>query len=196
MKRLFDIAFSLLGIILLSPVFFILSILVLFSSRGNIFFLQERIGKNLKPFKIIKFRSMYSTQKIGTHVTGYNDPRVTPLGRFLRKTKLDEIPQLFNILTGKMSFVGPRPESVKYLNKINEKDRIIFSVRPGLTDFATLVFSQEERLFKGKENIEEYYVNTLLPRKIKLCLKYIHERSMLVDIKIILETLRKILTRR
>ena len=196
MKRLFDILFSLLGILLLSPLFLVLSILVLFSSRGNIFFLQERIGKNLKTFKIIKFRTMYSTNKPGVHITGYNDPRVTRIGRFLRKTKLDEIPQLFNILCGKMSFVGPRPESVKYLNSIDEQNRLIFSVKPGLTDYATLVFSQEERLFKGRDNVEDYYINVLLPRKIKLCLKYINEQSMLVDIKIILATIKKILTRR
>lgn len=198
MKRLFDIFFALLGVILLLPVFIVISLIILFTSKGGIFFIQKRIGKNLKPFNIIKFRTMYKNRENteSSHITGYKDTRITKIGRFLRKHKFDELPQLINILIGKMSFVGPRPESYKYLSAFNEEAKKIFSVKPGLTDFSSIVFSNEEKMFQGKNNIEEYYIKTLLPRKINLCLKYINEQSILIDIKIIMKTIKKIFNHR
>jgi len=193
LKRFLDIVLSFFGLIILSPLLLIIGILVFFTSRGGIFFLQERIGRNLKPFKIIKFRSMYSGSHKRGDLTSYNDKRITSIGKFIRKFKLDEIPQLINILKGDMSFVGPRPETYKYLDVFTEENKKVFSVRPGLTDYASIVFSQEEKFFINKDDVEKYYINTILPKKIKLSLKYIEEQSFSVDLAILLKTLKKVL---
>ncbi len=194
MKRLFDIFLSFIGLLLLSPILLLIAILVKLSSKGTVFFTQIRIGKNFKPFKLYKFRSMIiSDPKAGLPITSADDPRITKIGKILRKTKLDEIPQLLNVLIGDMSFVGPRPEVEKYISLFKNEYRIILSIKPGITDYAAIEFSNEEQILKKYSNPEEGYIKEILPKKIELYKKYLNDYSFKGDIKIIFATIYKIL---
>ncbi len=188
-KRIFDIIFSLFGLVVLSPLFLVIAFLIVLDSKGGIFFLQERIGRYGQPFKIFKFRTMYKdAEKKGQLTVGSRDPRITKVGYWLRKTKMDELPQLINVLKGDMSFVGPRPEVKKYVDLYNEEQKQVLNVRPGITDFASIVFRNENDLLAGSNDPERLYVEKIMPTKLKLNMKYIEDRNLLLDVKIILKT--------
>lgn len=192
-KRLFDILFSILGIIILSPFLLIISVIILFTSAGNAFYRQIRVGKNGKEFKLIKFRTMRKgADKSGQLTVGMRDSRITAIGYYLRKYKLDELPQLFNILAGQMSFVGPRPEVPKYVALYDAEQRKVLNVKPGITDYASIVYSEENELLTKAENPEDLYISKVMPAKLKLNMRYINEMSFVTDIKVILKTIRKI----
>ncbi|HHT9130649.1 MAG TPA: sugar transferase, partial [Candidatus Brocadiaceae bacterium] len=163
MKRLFDIFLSSIGLILFSPLFAAVSILIKLGSAGPIFFTQKRIGKNFKPFYLYKFRTMVQDAPTkGLSITVDCDPRITRIGRLLRKTKIDELPQLWNVLKGNMSLVGPRPEVRRYVSKYRKDYKEILKIRPGITDGASLIYSNEEAILKGKKDPEAYYIHILL----------------------------------
>jgi lipopolysaccharide/colanic/teichoic acid biosynthesis glycosyltransferase len=194
MKRLFDIIFSIIILLLGLPFFIIISILILFDGDINIFFIQERIGKNKIPFKLYKFRSMKTnSEKNGQITIGAKDSRITNIGYYLRKYKIDEFPQLLNVLMGHMSIVGPRPEVDKYVKLYSNEQNQILSVKPGLTDLASISYFEENKLLGESDNPEETYINEVMPEKIKLSLEYIDNQSFINDIKIILSTIRRIL---
>lgn len=192
-KRIFDIVFSLTGILLLSPLFVIISILILIDSSGAIFYKQIRIGKNGKKFGLLKFRTMRpDSDKKGLITVGGKDPRVTRVGHFLRKYKLDELPQLFNILLGDMSFVGPRPEVEKYVELYDEKQLKVLDVKPGLTDYASLAYINESDILGQSDDPEKTYIEEVMPDKLKLNLEYINDQSFTTDMKVIGKTILKI----
>ena len=192
-KRVFDFTASLFGLVLLFPVFVVIAFLIKVSDGGKVFFRQTRVGQNGKPFKIYKFRTMVEgAERMGAQVTKEDDPRITKIGRFLRKYKLDELPQLINVLKGEMSLVGPRPEVPKYVNFFKEDYKEILKVKPGITDFASLEYKDENVLLKGTENPEEVYLKEVLPKKIEYYKKYVREMSFLTDLKLILRTVVEI----
>jgi len=193
MKRLLDVFFSTIGLILLLPIFLIIAIFIRFDSPGPVFFGHGRVGKNFKPFELYKFRSMSANApEKGPSITVGGDSRVTRVGRLLRKTKLDEIPQLINVLKGDMSLVGPRPEVPKYVEMFRDEYRDILQVRPGITDYATIEFRDEEAVLKGYKNPEEGYVRDVLPRKMELYRKYLKNKGLMTDIGLVFRTLWKI----
>lgn len=195
LKRLFDILFSLLLIILLLPVLVIIGILVKLDSMGPVFYLQTRVGKNNRDFKLFKFRTMYvDADKKGLLTVGHRDSRITRVGYNLRRYKIDELPQLFNVLIGDMSVVGPRPEVRKYVDMYNERQQKVVTVRPGITDFASIRFVNENELLKNAENPEKLYIDEIMPAKLELNLKYIENRHFFKDLKIILLTAKAIFT--
>lgn len=188
-KRCFDIILSIIGLVVLFPALLIIAILTLFDSKTPVFFLQSRVGYHNKDFKIFKFRTMEKgSENKGLLTLGDNDPRVTKIGYFLRKYKLDELPQLANVLIGDMSFVGPRPEVRKYVDMFPKEYSIILSTKPGITDLASVAFRNEAELLKHAVNAEEYYTQVILPKKLNLHKKYIANRNLIFDIKIILKT--------
>lgn len=192
-KRLFDVFFSTLGILILSPVLLIISFLIKLDSKGNILYLQNRVGKSGKIFRILKFRTMVTNaDKLGLLTLGDGDNRITKVGRILRKTKLDEIPQLFNVFLGEMSFVGPRPEVKKYVNLYTNAQKEILKLKPGITDYASIKYIDESVILGNSEDPEKTYINTIMPHKIKLNKKYLYKQSLVYDIKIIFLTLFKI----
>jgi lipopolysaccharide/colanic/teichoic acid biosynthesis glycosyltransferase len=192
-KRFFDTLLSIFGIILFSPLLLMISLAIKIADKGPIFYSQIRIGQNFRKFRLFKFRSMITdADNNGFFITHKGDPRITPVGKFLRKYKLDEFPQLINVLMGDMSFVGPRPEVEKYVEKFREDYKYILSVKPGLTDFASLEYIDEEEILKKFSNIDESYVDEILPKKIELYKKYISEISFKTDQKIIFKTLFKL----
>jgi lipopolysaccharide/colanic/teichoic acid biosynthesis glycosyltransferase len=189
-KRLFDITFAALGLLVLSPLLPLLAIAVKLSSRGPVLFRQQRIGQGGRPFYIVKFRSMVeNAEDLGLGLTRDGDPRITAMGRFLRRTKLDELPQLWNVLRGEMSFVGPRPEVPAYVAKYTAVQREILKCRPGITDMATMHFRDEEILLRGAKDVEEFYLQYCLPKKIDLNRHYAQQAGLLQDVWIILQTL-------
>ena len=193
MKRLFDIFFSALGIIICIPFFIIAAILVKLDSSGPILFTQERIGKDFIPFKIYKFRTMKKVgEQDGPKITIKGDNRITRIGRLLRKYKIDELPQLFNVLKGDMSIVGPRPEISEYVNLFKTAYGKLLSIRPGITDPASICYSNEEILLSGSDNWEENYRKIVLPEKIKLSLQYVDNHSIITDLRLIVKTFLKI----
>ena len=187
-KRLFDIIFSFLGLILLLPLFIIVSILIKVDSSGPIFFLQERVGLNGKYFKIIKFRSMKVNHNDSLTVTLKNDKRITRIGRKLRKYKIDEIPELMNVLIGDMSFVGPRPDVPGYTDLLKGNDRNILKLRPGITSSASIKYSNEEQLLLEQEDPIAYNNDVIFPDKVKMNLNYYENNNIWIDIKIIFAT--------
>jgi lipopolysaccharide/colanic/teichoic acid biosynthesis glycosyltransferase len=191
MKRGFDIVVSLTALILLIPLMVVAATIIKLDSEGPVFFRQERIGKGFRPFWIYKFRTMQQAP-IGLQVTVGNDPRITRVGWFLRQTKIDELPQLINILRGEMSFVGPRPEVPQYVQLFQQEYQEILTVRPGLTDLASLKYRDEAALLAQSENPEEEYRMRVLPDKIELAKDYLRQASLLFDLKIILKTLFKL----
>lgn len=188
-KRLFDIIFSLLGIIFLLPVFIIVSILIKIDSSGPIFFLQERVGLNGKLFKIIKFRSMKEDHKNSLTVTLENDKRITRIGKKLRKYKIDEIPELINVLVGDMSFVGPRPDVPGYADLLKGNDRNVLKLRPGITSLASVKYSNEEQLLMAQKDPIAFNNDVIFPDKVKMNLNYYENNNIWIDIKIIFATL-------
>lgn len=186
-KRAFDILCSFLGLTVLSPVLLVVSVLVAVTSPGGVFFRQERIGKDGKPFRIFKFRSMRK-DNAGLKITTGNDRRITPVGRFLRKSKIDELPQLINVLVGDMSFVGPRPEVADYVNLYTPYQRQVLLVRPGITGLASIRFRNENDLLTASDDPNRTYVEQIMPRKIDLDLEYIPHASVFYDIKLIFQT--------
>lgn len=186
-KRAFDILCSFLGLTVLSPVLLVVSVLVAVTSPGGVFFRQERIGKDGRPFRIFKFRSMRK-DNAGLKITIGNDSRITPVGRFLRKSKIDELPQLINVLVGDMSFVGPRPEVADYVNLYTPYQRQVLLVRPGITGLASIRFRNENDLLTASDDPNRTYVEQIMPRKIDLDLEYIPRASVFYDIKLIFQT--------
>ena len=194
-KRCFDILISVLGLIVLSPLFIIILLLIRLESKGNPLFKQLRVGKNRKPFYMYKFRSMSeNAEKSGFITVGNNDNRITGMGHILRKYKLDELPQLINVLTGEMSLVGPRPEVQKYVDIYTSEQLNVLSVKPGITDYASIEYSNESELLAATSNPEQLYTQEILPAKLTLNLKYIQEQSFFTDFKIILKTVFKIIS--
>lgn len=191
-KIIFDFFAALIGIIILSPVLIIVSISIKIDSPGNIMFLQKRVGKGGKIFSIYKFRTMVTdAEKIGKQITIGKDNRITKVGAFLRKYKIDELPQLFNVLKGDMSLVGPRPEVPKYVALYNEEQRKVLSVRPGITDLASLKYSDENDILGKVENPEEYYINVIMKDKLSLNLEYIEKSNLFFDISLVIKTILK-----
>lgn len=192
MKRLFDLVLSICGILFLLPFFIIVSILIKLDSDGDVIFKQTRVTKDGKEFKIFKFRTMRpNTEKQGQITIGA-DNRITSIGRFLRKTKLDELPQLFNIVMGDMSFVGPRPEVPKYVRMYTKDQKEILKVRAGITDYASIYFSNESEILGKQKEPEKFYIEKIMPYKIELNKKYIKEAGLITDIKIIFLTIFKV----
>ena len=192
-KRVFDIIASIIGIILLLPVFVIIGLWVKLSSKGSIFFVQKRVGKDFKEFNLYKFRSMVvGAESKGPGVTSKDDARITKVGRFIRSTKIDELPQLFNVLKGDMSLVGPRPELKKFVDAKKEEYKKVLSIKPGITDNAAIEFRDEENIMSRYEDKEKAYIDIVLPQKIKFYYKYLDNVSFTNDIKLILKTLRVI----
>ena len=190
-KRLFDILASLFGILVMAIPMIIISIAIKLDSKGPVFFKQKRVKKNNKDFTILKFRTMVvDAPKLGMTITVGDDPRITKVGKFLRKTKLDEFPQLFNVLVGDMSFVGPRPEVRKYVDMYSDSDRDILKIRPGITDLASIKYRDESEILDKSDNPEKTYVEEIMPNKIELNKQYIENINLLNDIKIILQTLK------
>lgn len=190
LKRTFDFLVSLFGLLFLSPVILCIAVWVKCDSKGPIFYRQVRVGKDGREFKLLKFRSMrMGADRAGLLTLGDRDPRVTRSGFWLRKTKLDELPQLFNVLVGDMSLVGPRPEVSKYVALYTPEQREILSVRPGITDAASVEMRDEAELMAQQADPEGYYVNVQIPLKIKLAKEYIAQQSLLSDLKLIVRTI-------
>ena len=188
MKSTFDIIVSLIALILLSPIFFIICVVIKTTSSGSILYRGTRAGKNNINFKIFKFRTMVKdAENIGGPSTALNDFRLTKIGRFLRKYKLDELPQFINIIKGDMSLVGPRPQVIYYTNQYKGDYKLILSVKPGLTDFATLYFLDMDKVL-GSGNVDEKYAKEIEPIKNSLRLRYVKEKTFLLDIRILVET--------
>ena len=195
-KRLFDITFSLLGLILIFPILLLIALIIKLDSKGPILFIQGRVGKNNKDFKIFKFRTMrIQSDKKGLLTLGNKDSRITKIGYFLRRYKIDEFPQLFNILKGDMSFVGPRPELRYYVNFYNEDDMKIFKVRPGITGLASLKYRNEVELLKTAEDPETFFIETIIPDKLKYNKEYIKRQNFFFDLKLIGLTIIKVITK-
>ena len=196
-KRIFDIFFSCLGLIILSPLFLVIAVLIKVDSAGSVFFRQVRVGQFGREFKIFKFRTMVTNaDKVGANITIGNDSRITRMGYVLRKYKLDELPQLIDVMRGTMSFVGPRPEVPEYVRYYTTeiKDKV-FSVKPGITDYASILMIDESSLLAIADNPKQYYIETILPIKLGYAVKYVDNRSLYLDIKIIVQTIFKIFYR-
>ncbi len=192
-KRLFDIVFSFLGLVITAPLMGLLAVLIKISSPGPVFFRGTRVGKYGKPYKMFKFRTMVpNAEKLGGPSTAEDDSRLTKIGKFLKKFQLDELPQLINVFKGEMSFVGPRPEVPFYVDMMTKEEKIILSIRPGMTDWASLWNFHEGGILTGSLDPEKTYMEKIRPEKLRLQMKYVKERSFLVDIKIIFKTIFKI----
>lgn len=189
MKRIFDLFFAFLGIMLLLPIYLLIAIFIKLDSKGEILYKQERIGKDGIPFYVLKFRTMVPDAfSKGALTVGSRDPRVTGVGFYLRKYKLDELPQLFNVFFGEMSFVGPRPEVKKYTDLYNENQRVVLSVKPGITDYASIKYRNENDLLAQSSDPEKLYIEEIMPEKLNLNLKYINDNNVFKDIEIIFLT--------
>ncbi len=193
-KRLFDLFFVIPGLIVLAPVFLIIVLLIKLKDGGNVLFKQVRVGKNGELFKVLKFRTMViNAEKLGNKVTTGNDPRITPIGSVLRKYKLDELPQLINVLKGEMSLVGPRPEVPEYVEFYPEDTKkIVLSVKPGITDIASIEFVNENELLSDSEDPVADYKNKVLPIKLAYNVDYVNGRSMWMDFSLIFKTIAAI----
>ncbi|WP_445736551.1 sugar transferase [Mariniflexile sp.] len=195
-KRCFDIVFSIAGSMLLAPILILIAIIIKLDSKGPILFIQGRVGKGNKDFNIYKFRTMRTQSETkGLLTLGNHDARITKVGYFLRRYKMDELPQLINILKGDMSFVGPRPELRYYVNFYSEDDMKIFVVRPGITGLASLKYRNEVELLKAAENPEEFFIKTIIPDKLKYNKTYIEKRNFFFDLKLIFITIIQVVTK-
>jgi lipopolysaccharide/colanic/teichoic acid biosynthesis glycosyltransferase len=189
MKRIFDIVFSFLGLLVLFPVMLVIAVLVKLDSNGSVFYFQERVGRHGEIFRLIKFRTMYTgSDKKNLITVGTRDPRITRVGYYLRKYKLDELPQLINVLKGDMSLVGPRPEVKKYVDLYSREQMEVLSVRPGITSATSLEFIDENAILGEAKNPEWLYINEIIPEKLRLDLQYVQNRSFIKDISILLRT--------
>lgn len=193
LKRLFDLSMSFIGLVILSPVFLIIALLIKLDSKGPVFFRQIRMGRYEEPFEILKFRTMVvDAEKKGKQITVGNDSRITRVGRFIRKSKLDELPQLINVFKGEMSFVGPRPEVPRYTEYYNKEQKKIFQIRPGITDYASIKYRNENDVLANSHDPEKTYIEEVMQDKLKINLAYLEKRSIFEDIVIILKTIMKI----
>lgn len=191
LKSLFDITFSFLGLVVLFPLFILIGLLIKLDSEGPVFYRGVRVGRFGKPFKIYKFRTMViDAESIGGTSTPDDDPRITRVGRFLRKYKFDELPQLINVLKGEMSIVGPRPEVKHYVDIYTEQEKAILSVRPGITDWASIWNPDEGAILAGSSDPEKAYMEKIRPEKIRLQLEYVKNNSFWIDLKIIFKTIK------
>lgn len=189
-KRLVDLLVSLPGLVFISPLLLLICIFIKLADRGPILFSHTRVGKNFKLFKIYKFRTMViNAEDLGPSVTGQRDARITGIGKWLRRFKLDELPQLLNVIKGNMSLVGPRPEMEKYVRLFKDDYHTILQIKPGITDWAALQYRHEEKILNKYENIEQGYIQEVLPLKIRLYKKYIKELSLNTDLKILFRTM-------
>ena len=193
-KRIFDITVSFIGIIFLLLPFAVIAILIKATSEGPVFFRQTRVGKNGKEFRIYKFRTMVSdAEKKGLQITVGQDSRITGIGKVLRKTKMDELPQLFNVFVGQMSFVGPRPEVPHYVEMYNDYQKNVLRLRPGITELASIVYRDENGLLAQSEDPEKTYIEEIMPKKIELNMKYFQKMNVFYDIYLIFKTFAAIL---
>lgn len=193
MIRFLDIFFSLAGLLLLLPVFFIIAILIKLGSPGPVLYCQERVGRGGVPFTLLKFRSMrVGADQQGLLTVGGRDPRITPIGAFLRDWKLDELPQLWNVLRGDMSLVGPRPEVKKYTDQYTPAQRRVLDVRPGITDYASIHFRQESDILAKSKDPEQTYINEILPEKIRLNSIYLDNQTIKTYFRILTLTLLRL----
>jgi lipopolysaccharide/colanic/teichoic acid biosynthesis glycosyltransferase len=193
-KRGIDCLAAATGLIMLSPVMVVIAVLIKTDSPGPVLYAQTRIGKDFTPFNFYKFRSMViNADKTGLGVTAGNDPRITRIGRWLRRTKLDELPQLLNVVKGDIALVGPRPELPRYIAHFREEYVHILKVRPGITDYASIEFRNEEALLNQYSDVEAAYIDNILPQKIRLYQRYLTKISLTTDIKILFKTIQKIL---
>ena len=191
-KRIFDFVLSLSGLVFSFPLFATVAVLIKLDSPGTVFFIQRRIGKDFRPFNLYKFRSMVrTTASSGLLITQGGDRRVTRIGKFIRRTKIDELPQLINVFKGDLSIVGPRPEVAKYVELFRNDYQEILKIKPGITDYATLAFRHEEQILKNYKNVEDGYIQEIMPKKIILSKKYLKETSFFTDLKLILQRLKK-----
>lgn len=192
-KRLFDILFSLVVLIIFLPFGVVISLLILSTSRGGVFYRQVRVGKDGILFKLFKFRTMRTNaDKTGKLTIGMKDPRITSIGYFLRKYKIDEFPQFINVLLGDMSVVGPRPEVKEYTDLYTDTQRKVLVVKPGITDYASLEYFDENRLLGESENPKKTYIEEIMPAKLELNQKYISKPTIMHDLKIIWLTFKKV----
>lgn len=188
--RFFDVMFAVMGILVLSPFFILIIFIIKLTSKGDIFFQQERVGKGGNDFRLFKFRTMYNgSDRQGLLTVGGRDKRITGVGYYLRKFKLDELPQLFNVLIGNMSIVGPRPEVRKYVNLYSDEQKKILNVLPGITDYASIFFRNENELLASAVDPEDYYIKVLIPQKNQLNLKYIENKGLKEYFTIIAKTI-------
>ena len=193
MKRLFDFVFSICVLTVFLPFGLLISILIIFSSPGGIFYSQERIGKNGVPFRLLKFRSMRrNADRSGTLTVGMRDSRITKIGVFIRKYKLDEFPQFVNVLIGNMSVVGPRPEVREFVDLYSKEQKTVLNVKPGITDYASLEYFNENELLAKSNNPRKTYIDEIMPHKIMINQKYLEKPTLSHDFKIILKTLKRI----
>jgi lipopolysaccharide/colanic/teichoic acid biosynthesis glycosyltransferase len=190
-KRAVDLVGAALLLLALSPVMLLLAALVRFSSPGPIFFRQHRVGQGGSHFALLKFRTM-RVAGTGPSVTARGDDRITPVGRWLRRWKLDELPQLVNVFRGEMSLVGPRPEVPEYVRRYTEEQRRVLAVRPGVTGVSQLEFRHEEALLAGRDDVEAFYLDAVMPAKLRLDLRYVRERTLVEDLRLLLRTVAAI----
>src|SRR5262249_2989936 len=196
MKRLFDIVVSLVGLICFLPILFLAAVLIKLASAGPVFFRQTRMGRRFRPFQILKFRTMVQDLSTGgKSITVSDDPRTTRVGWFLRKTKIDELPQLINVLRGEMTFVGPRPEVPRYVEIFRKDYEEILKIRPGITDLASIKYRDEAALLGRSENPAEEYVTRVLPDKINLGKEYVRQSSVFFDLRLIFKTFLRLFDR-
>ena len=193
-KRLFDVLAAVAGLLVLSPLFALVALAIKLTSSGPVYFRQERVGRDFRPFRIYKFRTMVvDAPKLGGQITAGRDPRITSIGHLLRKTKLDELPQLLNVLSGEMSLVGPRPEVPKYVEMFRPQFAEVLSVRPGITDLASVKYRDENEILGQADDPEAAYVNQVLPDKLALATEYVRRASFWFDVRLIFATFWKVL---
>ncbi|MFP4041782.1 MAG: sugar transferase [Bacteroidales bacterium] len=195
-KRIFDIIFSVIGLIILSPLFLVITLVILMDSRGSVFYRGRRVGRHQRNFRIYKFRTMYPDSETSSITVGDRDPRITKTGYWLRKYKLDEIPQLINVLKGEMSFVGPRPDVPDYKNYYLRHMPGYYTMKPGITSFSSLYFLQESKIYEDVSDPEQVYLEKTIPQKVKLDKKYQQNQNLTTDFAIIVMTIKAIFIKR
>lgn len=195
-RRAFDVTAAVLGLVVLSPIFLVVAVAIRTTSPGPVFFRQERIGLGGRPFRIHKFRTMrQDAERVGGSLTVGADPRITPVGRFLRASKIDELPQLIDVVRGEMALVGPRPEVARYVDRYTPAQRVALAVRPGITDPASIAYRDESEVLARAEDPERVYVDEIMPHKLALNLAYQRRRTLVSDIGVILATFGRLLRR-
>ena len=195
-RRAFDLGAAILGLVVLAPVFAAVALAIASSSPGPVFFRQERVGRDGRTFRIFKFRTMrQDAEARGAQLTVEGDPRITSVGRFLRASKIDELPQLINVVTGEMALVGPRPEVPRYVALYSAEQRRVLTVRPGITDPASIQYRDENAVLAAADDPEAAYVHEVMPHKLAINLEYLHRRTLVTDIGVILSTLAKVARR-